>query len=264
MSDATPGLDGTYNYRDLGGLPLVGGGTTAASVFARSDALHALTPTGVAQLAASTITTIVDFRMAEERAIAHDRLPHDRRIHDVHLPVAQGALSHIYVDAAEERVLGDHTRLGRAATDGMAHLPSLAEIYAEMLAGGATVFAQVAQKIADGENVLIHCTAGKDRTGVCAALLLDAVSVDRTAIIEDYTLTQAHLGGEWLTHMEKLVRELGVPLTPALTEIMGGSPASAIESVLTWIDEHGGAAGYLRSGGLSDEAASALRARLSA
>lgn len=265
MSDATPALDGTYNYRDLGGLPLTGGGATAASVFARSDALHALTPTGVAQLAASTIGAVVDFRMAEERAIAHDRLPRDRRIHEVHRPVAQGALSHIYVDAGEERVLGDHTRVGRAATAGMTHLPTLAEIYTEMLEGGAGPFADVARLLATGTGgVLIHCTAGKDRTGVCAAVILDAVGVERAAIIEDYTLTQGNLGSAWLAHMELLVRDVGVTVTPELAEIMGGSPAAAIESVLTWLDAHGGALAFLRSGGLTADEADALRARLTA
>jgi hypothetical protein len=69
-------------------------------------------------------------------------------------------------------------------------VPTLGEMYVDMLAGAATVFGEVARLVAeerDGESraVLMHCTAGKDRTGAAAALLLDAVGVDRDAIVVD-------------------------------------------------------------------------------
>lgn len=259
-------LEGTFNFRDLGGLP-TSGEPTAYGVLYRSDALHALTPAGEAELAASDIGVIVDFRTNAERDMARDRLPEARRIHDVHLPLLEGAMSHLVKEALEARALGDHTAFGRAAEQAMANLPTLADMYAQMMEHGASAFAEVARFLAapaDPERggVLIHCTAGKDRTGVCTALLLDAVGVDRDAIVTDYTATEQHLSGAWLDAMKRTVERFGIVVTPALEEIMGGSPASAIEQTLASVDEQGGSAAYLQSGGLTDDELAALRARL--
>ncbi|MDN3497213.1 tyrosine-protein phosphatase [Planococcus sp. APC 4015] len=258
-------LEGTFNFRDLGGLPTTSGEPTAYGVLYRSDALHALTPAGDAELAASDIGVIVDFRTPTERDVSPDRMPRARRIRDVHLPLLEGAMSHIVKEALEARALGDHTAFGRAADKAMANLPTLADMYVQMLEHGAAPFAEVARLVAqpgDEPAVLIHCTAGKDRTGVCAALLLDAAGVTREAIVADYVATEQHLSGQWLDAMTAMVERFGVAVTPELAEIMGGSPASAIESALAWVDGQGGAAAYLQSGGLTDSELAAFRARL--
>lgn len=256
-------LEGTFNFRDLGGLPTAGG-PTAYGVLYRSDALHALTPAGEAELAASDIGVIVDFRTPTERDLSRDRLPEARRIREVHLPLLEGAMSHIVKEALEASALGDHTAFGRAAEHAMANLPTLAEMYVQMLEHGAASFAQVARLIAapdDAPGVLIHCTAGKDRTGVCAALILDAVGVTRDAIVADYAATEQHLSGAWLDAMKRTVERFGVVVTPELAVIMGGSPPTAIEQALAWIDAQGGSAAYLASGGLTDAELAALRTR---
>lgn len=259
-------LDGTHNFRDVGGLPSEGE-PTAFGVLYRSDALHALTPAGEAELAASDIGVIVDFRTEEERLTAPDRQPAARKIHEVHLPLLEGAMANTVKSALEARLLGDHTRAGRAAEDAMANLPSLGEMYVSMLTHGATSFAQLARLVAVPEDpqhpgVLVHCTAGKDRTGVATALLLDAVGVQRDAIIADYTQTEQNLRGPWLENMTAMVTRFGITITPALAEMMGGSPRGAIEQALAWIDARGGSAAYLLSGGLGDAQLSALRRRL--
>ncbi len=257
-------LDGTFNFRDLGGLP-ASAGPTAYGVLYRSDALHALTPAGEAELAASDIGVIVDFRTPTEREMAPDRQPAARHIRDVHLPLLEGAMSHLVKEALEARALGDHTALGRAAETAMANLPTLGEMYVQMLEHGAASFAQVARLIAapDPEHpgVLIHCTAGKDRTGVCTALMLDAAGVERDAIIADYTATQQNLSGPWLDAMTHSVTRFGVTVSPELAVLMGGSPAAEIEQALAWIDARGGSAAYLQSGGLTDAELVGLRQR---
>lgn len=260
------GLEGTYNFRDLGGLPLVGGGQTAAGVLLRSDALHALTPQGVEQLSASPIADIVDFRTAVERDTARDRLPHDRRIREHHLPLLEGAMSHTIEEALTARVLGDHTAAGRAAETAMANLPTLGEMYVGMLQHGASSFADVVRLLIAprAAGVLVHCTAGKDRTGVCAALILDAVGVDRAAIVDDYASSEGRLAGAWFDRMKGMVTAMGVEVTPSLAELMGGSPRAAIEEALAWVDAQGGSAAYLRTGGLTDAELDALRERLTA
>ncbi len=260
-------LDGAVNFRDVGGLPTAGE-ATAYGVLYRSDALHALTPAGVAELAGSDIGVIVDFRTAAERDLAPDRRPDSRPIRDEHVPLLEGAMSHIVADAVEARALGDHTAFGRAAERAMASLPTLGDLYTQMLAHGATAFAGVARLVATPPDpahpaVLVHCTAGKDRTGVCTALLLDAAGVQRDAIAADYAQSAASLRGPWLDALTRPIERFGVAITPALAELIGGSPPAAIEAALAWVDAtHGDSAAYLRSGGLTDAELAALRARL--
>ncbi len=261
------GLEGAVNFRDVGGLPTAGE-PTAYGVLYRSDALHALTPAGLAELAGSAIGVIVDFRTGAERDLAPDRRPDARAIRDEHLPLLEGAMSHIVTEAVEARALGDHTAFGRAAERAMASLPTLGDLYTQMLAGGARTFATVARLVAAPPDpahpaVIVHCTAGKDRTGVCTALLLDAVGVQRDAIVADYAQSAANLSGPWLDAMLRPIERFGVPITPALAELIGGSPPAAIEAALDWVDAtHGGSAAYLRSGGLTDAELASLRARL--
>lgn len=260
-------LDGLFNYRDLGGLPLRAGGHTASGVFSRSDALHALTDAGVAALAASGITTVVDFRAPAERASAPDRLPVDGSIHEVELPLLDGDMSRAAGAAASSAAgaaaTGDAGSHDAAVAQALAFLPTLPGLYTGMLEGAGSSFVRVAQLIAGGDGgVLIHCTAGKDRTGVCAAVILDAVGVERDAIIGDYALTQANLAGPWLQGMQSAIAQLGVPITPEMTELMGGSPPEAIEAALAWLDARGGAATYLLEIGLSEDDLAALRIRV--
>src|SRR5438034_394341 len=78
--------------------------------------------------------------------------------------------------------------------------------------------------------VVVHCTAGKDRTGIVVALALLAVGVDRETVVSDYALTEANLQGPWLEGMLELVRGYGVEVTPDLRIILGGSPREALET----------------------------------
>lgn len=260
MSDT---LEGTFNFRDLGGMPLASGGTTAPGVFFRADALHALTPRGVDELTASPITDIVDFRTAVERDTARDRLPEARRIREHHLPLLEGAMSRFVEEALAAHVLGDRSSAGRAAEAAMQQLPTLGEMYVGMLQHGAASFAEVARLIAAPEaGVLVHCTAGKDRTGVCTALVLDAVGVRRDAIVADYAASEGRLAGAWFDRMKGMVTAMGVEVTPPLAEIMGGTPPAAIEQALAWLDAQGGVEAYLRTGGLGDTELARLRSRL--
>jgi protein-tyrosine phosphatase len=255
--------DGTYNFRDIGGLPLAAGGTTSAGILYRSDALSSLSPEGLEQFAASGIGAVVDFRTAMERQMAPDRLPTARPIEVVELPLLQAA------QAAAATPEGDGAA-SDAIADAVAQLPSLGEVYVSMLEHGADAFARVARLVGGATTepptaVLVHCAAGKDRTGVAIALMLDAVGVQRDAIVADYTSSEANLAGPWADAMYAQVERSGVPLTPAVKDIVAKTPAAAIEQALAWIDEHwGSSADYLRSGGLTADELVALRTRLTA
>jgi protein-tyrosine phosphatase len=265
--------EGTVNFRDVGGMPLRGGGHTRHGVLYRSDALGTLTPAGLAALAASPIGIVVDFRTATERAMWPDVLPGARPIRTVELPLTEGALG----GEAQQAALSDDPTAAAAAIEAaLAAVPTLGEMYVAMLEHGAFVFAEVARLVAapaladapetagDSTAVLIHCTAGKDRTGVASALLLDAVGVERDSIVVDYTTTERNLAGAWSDRMLATVSQLGVPLTDAITTIVTRSPREAITQALEWLDAQGGAAAYLTRAGVTDAELAALRTRLTA
>ena len=262
-------LEGTVNSRDTGGMPLRGGGATPTGVLYRSDALSGLTADGLEQLAATDIDVIVDFRTAFEQQMAPNRLPASRSFRTVTLPLLEGALTGLAQQAMQAgRQAGDADAAASAVAEALHDLPTLGQLYIGMLQHGATAFAEVARTIAvpttPQQGVLVHCTAGKDRTGVAIAVILDAVGAEREAIVADYAVSELNLSGPWAERMLGVIEKMGVPLTPALTSLVVGSPASAIEEALGWLDERGGSAAYLQSGGLTDTELAALRARLAA
>jgi protein-tyrosine phosphatase len=247
-------IDGLYNFRDTGGTPLTTGGTTRSGVLFRSDALSGLTQTGLDELAATEIGVIVDFRSADERNAAADRIPTSRPFEVAELALLEGAMA-------------DMAR-GFDPAGAPPSIPALGELYVGMVQHGAAQFAEVARLIAASTDdsptaVLVHCTAGKDRTGVATALMLDAVGAERTAVVADYAVSQDNLAGPWADGMLHMIGSLGLPLTPELRTLVTGTPPDAIEHALAWVDsEHGGAAEYLGSGGLTPDELTGLRTRL--
>lgn len=129
-------------------------------------------------------------------------------------------------------------------------LPSLSELYVDILKEGSETFAQIAGLFASGQRTLIHCTAGKDRTGVGAALVLDAVGVRRDSIVEDYAKTHNNLSGAWSDAMISNLEKRGLEINDKLMDLLTASPADVMQSTLERIDsEYGGSVEYLRSGG---------------
>lgn len=261
---ATLQIEGCYNFRDTGGLPLQGGGATRSGVLYRSDALSNLTQAGLDEFARTEVGVIVDFRTPQEREAGPDRVPQTRPFQMVELPFLEGAMS----DMAKQFMgSGSTPPSPEAISQAMRSMPSLGDLYIGILEHGATELAQVARLIAASTDdaptaVLVHCTAGKDRTGVATALMLDAVGTERQAIVDNYAESAQNLAGPWTDGMLQSIAAMGVPVTPELKTLGTGSPPEEIEKALAWVDAHGGAADYLRSGGLTDAELTALRARL--
>lgn len=258
-------LEGTVNFRDVGGLPLAGGGKTASGVLYRSDALSSLTPHGLEALAGSGIGAIVDFRTPAEQQMAPNRLPAGHPVSILDLPLFEGAFTGMAQEEMQRaRESGDSAAVARVMKAAIAQLPELGELYIEMLQDGAAHFAAVARTVAAGDGaVLLHCTAGKDRTGVAIALLLAAAGTKTEAIVADYELSEQQLAGEWSDRMLGMIAGMGVPLSDDVVTLVTRSPAAAISSALESVAaDHGGAAEYLRSGGLREEELHSLRQRL--
>lgn len=259
-------LEGTANFRDIGGLPLAGGGRTASGVLYRSDALSSLTPHGLETLAGSAIRVLVDFRTPAEQQMAPDRLPAGRPFRTLELPLFEGAFTGLAQEEMQRANLaGDPEATARAAKAAIAQLPTLGQIYTGMLQDGASRFAAAARTVAAGDDsaALLHCTAGKDRTGVAVALILGAAGAERDGIVADYELSERNLAGEWSDRMLGMIAGMGVPVNEAIVTLVTRAPAGAITAALDWVEaRHGGPAGYLRAGGLPDAELDQLRRRL--
>lgn len=230
-------ITGTYNFRDVGGYPVPGGATRSGKLY-RSDGLARLGDAGKAELSDLGVRVVIDLRDDFEA----NAMPDDLDGLDVtvmRLPVFEGS-------GASQATIG----------------ATLVDLYKKILLQHGDVVVTALREIADtgDDAVVVHCTAGKDRTGIVVALALLAAGVDRSTVVADYARTQANLDGEWLESMLALVSRHGVEVTPELRVIMGGSPPEALESVLDLLDSrYGGVREYLLQAGLDEIELAKLR-----
>ncbi len=232
MSSIAPRIpvNGTYNFRDIGGYPAEGGLTRSRKLF-RSDGLHSLGETGKAALRDLGVRFVIDLRNDFETTVMPDDLS-GLDVQVLRMPVFEGS-------GASQSTAG-------TTLDGL---------YEKIVLQHRDVVVGALREIAGtGEDaVVVHCTAGKDRTGIVVALALLAVGVDRDTVIGDYASTQQNLAGPWLDRMLALASSHGVEVTPDLRIIMGGSPPEALERALGLIDrEAGNVHRYLRDSGMDD------------
>lgn len=262
-------FDGVPNSRPVAGLPLKSGGKIRDGVLYRSSALHRITPEGLTEFAATPVNVVADLRTVPERMMAKDEVHLHPRVEKVDLGIEAGSLGPgtLLRDRADLLKAGaapaDLEELGKEM-----QVPSLEDMYRTMLSDASHQFARVARLVAQVEPgmenaVLVHCTAGKDRTGISVALMLDAVGTDRDAIIENYSVSQDYLAGPWAEGMLAKLHSLGIPPIPQLVQLVTTTPPSAIEAAFTWVEENfGGSVPYLQSGGLQTEEVDGLHAAL--
>ncbi|WP_017601149.1 tyrosine-protein phosphatase [Nocardiopsis lucentensis] len=226
--------EGLVNFRDLGG-PRAPAANVRPGTLCRSAGPAGLTDAGRAALR-DDFALVVDLR--SERETANTPAVHPAT---VRMPLLDGAVG--------------------ALTD----VPTLNRVYARLLDCAGRTFARLARLVADTRDgaVLVHCTAGKDRTGLAVALLLDAVGVDRDAVVADYALSETHLGGAWADGVLSSVRAMGVEITPRVEALVTRSPAHVMEETFERLDErYGGATTYLTAHGLDARTLARLRDRL--
>jgi protein tyrosine/serine phosphatase len=168
-----------FNFRDLGGYRTADGRTVRWRTLYRADGVHRLTIDDIAPLG---VRTVLDLRTPQEVA-DRGRFEHDA-VGYHHLPVLQSTWS-------EEDV--------RADVDAAEFL---AARYLEMLDEGREAIARALHILADPDSLplVFHCAAGKDRTGVVAAIVLDLLGVADDDIAADYSLSRLGMDRfrEWL------------------------------------------------------------------
>lgn len=238
-------VQGAFNIRDLGGYTTVTGVSIRWRRFMRSDSLHRIAPGEVQRLHDEGLRVVIDLRTEDELQGAPNPFAAFADVHFIHLPL----FDDLSPQAMSRAARSDHDHplftfyMAALETRG----PAIRTILSEMA------------RVEEGA-VLFNCTAGKDRTGIIAALLLGIADVDRDQIIADYTLT-ADLIPDLVSEFLALSRERGGD-TKSYARLLE-SPASAITSTLDQIDaRYGTIEGYLGAIGLPQTDLQTLRKRL--
>lgn len=226
-------VDGLVNARDLGGLPLMGRGTTPRGVFFRSENVDAVTARGWDKLHSLGVRTVVDLRQDAERE-------RDRRRRPEWLVTA-----HVDLDGLENvdfwRDYADNGLWGTAAYF-LPHLTAMPERAGAALAAAAD---------ADEGGVLFHCVSGRDRTGLVAMLLLSLIGAEPEAIVDDYL--ESVRNADALA--EATGRENDEPVREAILARRGSSTEQAFREALTGLD----VTAFLAAAGLSESTVHRLR-----
>jgi protein-tyrosine phosphatase len=232
-------LEGAHNVRDLGGYPLADGRTIAWRRLLRGDGLHGLTAADLVVLAPLGLRTVIDLRREDEVAqrgtFPVERLPVDL----VHVPIMDSTWMNLDMpDFA-----------GRPDPD----VAFLVWAYEDMLAGGGSRFGEAIRRLTrpGALPAIFHCAAGKDRTGMLAALLLAALGVDDEIVVADYALTAVAMAR---------MRRWYAANRPEVAEQMAEVPsmyfAARPEAMHHCLDQlrtaHGSIRGYLATVGVDD------------
>jgi len=220
-------LAGASNFRDIGGYPARDGRTVKWRQIFRSNHLGHLTEGDIAALRQLGVRSAFDFRGREERLGAMC-VHGDITVHS--LPIEP-----ITVAKLRERMAGGRTLSADDAVDVMRH--SYRNYVTHNTQAYKTLFAHL---IEDRAPLVIHCTAGKDRTGFGAALILHSLGVASDVIDEDYLLTNRYYK-----------RDAGAPselpdaVIAVLAKVEGSFLAAALEAVRA---NYGSLDGYLSDG----------------
>ena len=219
-------LKNAYNVRDLGGYAC-DGGATSFKKFIRADDLGRLDQTDIQFLLNYGIKTIIDLRSADELVASPSPFAVSDAVEYINIPLIPGQAA-------------DVTKLTQ--TPPADFLPNF---YLLILKNGGDAIKKVMESIADASagGILFHCTAGKDRTGIIAALLLMLAGVSHTDIIANYEITHTYIMQN--PHFIKQMDKLNVPLEYIY------SNREYLQPTLDYIDKLGGIQAYLESIGVS-------------
>lgn len=231
-------LEVAHNVRHVGGYR-AGERTTSARII-RAASLHRLTNDSIDALRSLGVKAVVDFRS-------------QRELEQTPTPAALSesiAVTHAPVFTSDASPAGFDTEF-----------PGFGPVYQRFLDEGKPAYRALAETIlrTDG-SVLFHCAAGKDRTGVAAALLLELAGVDDDAIVSDYAETERHLAPEIPTWIEKM-GERDIPAERA-EKLLRSDPVAMKQTLANLRSGWGGAAGYFEATGLSVPQIDLLRERV--
>lgn len=198
-------LQGAINFRDLGGYTTKEGKTVRWGTIYRAAELSKLTESDLNDLEKRHIKTVVDFRGPSEIATAKDKLPKD-------------AIYYNY--DAGSRSLNQRSWFAELKTPGKAD-SLMVSFYGviDSLKFRYQPFFKNLLELKEGDALVFHCTAGKDRTGIASALFLLALGVDEETVLKDYEASNFYRKDENVRQFEKM-KSMGIDFD-SFQKIMG-------------------------------------------
>jgi len=178
MSPQSIAIDGAVNLRDLGGYLTESGAAVKPGLLLRSGSLAHLTEAGRQAFAELGVSLICDLRRGEERDEEPTALP-------------EGAPARLEIPIDPGSAVALRERMGSVSMDLEERVAFMTAVTAELIRDHAEDYARMFQAILDMPEgaFLVHCSAGKDRTGVACALILHALGVSEETVFADYLLT---------------------------------------------------------------------------
>lgn len=231
------------NFRDLGGYETTEGAVVRRGAVYRSAHLHGLDDEDRERILALGIRTLCDLRGHEEGARRPGPFEGD------------SAVARHVLGVTGTRATGDPVRtiLEYGITEMGPH--QLVDVYRRFLERYATAYGRIVELCADPANhaVVVHCSAGKDRTGIASALLLSVLGVDDDTVVADYELTNELWSPHQLERAAGPLRSEGLDIERLRTYFL--APGEVMTATLEHLRErHGSVADYLAGpGGVSPD-----------
>ena len=241
-------FEGCLNFRDLGGYATRDGRVVRWRRLFRSDSLHRMSTADVTRLLEELgVVTVVDLRTRTERERGGP-VPAE----------SSGTTRSLHVPMIDE-LFADPSARPRSE----ARVTDMGEGYAAMLGLAGEQVATVLRLLAEPDvyPAVFFCAAGKDRTGVLAAIVLAVLGVDDDDIVADYALTDSVARAI----LDRASRELPLyeDLWKSLPPDARGAPARVMRSMLAAIErEHGSTLGFVEALGIGPDVVDGLRHRL--
>jgi len=234
-------FEGCFNFRDIGGYPTADGRNVRWGRYYRAGRQDRMTPQDLKKLSDLQVATQIDLRKPDEVAEQGRGPLADMGAAYHNLPVIpEGGTDQL------ARLVGDTGISGKRY---LGYLEFGPEVWLRMF----EIFAA-----ADQHPILIHCTAGKDRTGVSTAFLLSVLGVERALIEADYVLTNRDVARQ----ADFIEATVGYPEGMDRNAMLhaAGVPETAIGDFLAGLDDRwGGPLNFLREIGIADDTFDAVR-----
>ncbi|MGI4871771.1 MAG: tyrosine-protein phosphatase [Janthinobacterium lividum] len=241
-------LEGGSNFRDLGGYPAAGGKHVKWGHIYRSADISKLTDSDLRALQSRHVALVCDLRGPQEYAQAPDRLPAGAK--RLELPAGSEKIDPRLLSGGAKTLNRDS--LMRAVYTNISFFPAKYKpMFDELLA------------LPGDEALLFHCTAGKDRTGIGAALVLSALGVDRKTILKDYAATDVYWQAGREQSLQRMTQAgMSAQTVAAMRPMLAANPAYLASTFATIDKQYGSMDQYLVQGmGLTPQQLATLRAK---
>ena len=228
-------LGSILNARDIGGLVAADGRRVASGRLLRSGSVSAVTQDDADYLIATIgLKTVIDLRQPiESGGREHALAPHGVRVVELPLWAYSGARDNALPELSE---------------------PNLATVYLTYLERSGAMLGEVVGLLADPANLaaLIHCTAGKDRTGVAVAVLLDLLGVSEDQIVADYALSAADMP-RVIEFIRSSAKHTGFEIGDELAWLLKAEAATMEDFLARFHEQFGSAREWALANGVSVE-----------